>query len=279
MMTENKFSILIPSWNNLSYLKICIDSIRKNSTFSHQVIVHVNEGADGTTKWLEKNNIEFTHSEHNIGVCKALNAAFNFAKSNYILFLNDDMYCCPDWDLFLWNEIESIGKKIFFLSATMIEPAVSGNPCVIAPYDFGRNAETFREKELLAAIPELNFHDWSGSTWPPNVVHREMWQAVGGLSEEFSPGMYSDPDFSMKLWQHGVRYFKGVGKSLVYHFMSKSTGKVKKNNGRKQFLQKWGVSASYFTKEILKSGQPFKGALPDRIIRPTLKDKVKKLFT
>jgi glycosyltransferase involved in cell wall biosynthesis len=37
-----KFSILIPSWNNLAYLKICVESIRKNSMFAHQIIVHVN---------------------------------------------------------------------------------------------------------------------------------------------------------------------------------------------------------------------------------------------
>jgi len=278
-MKENKFSILIPSWNNLPYLKICINSIRKNSHFNHQVIVHVNEGADGTASWLKKNEIEFTHSEKNIGICTALNSAFELSNTDYIMFMNDDMYCCPDWDLFLWNDIQSIGHNKFFLSSTMIEPAVSGNTCVLAPYDFGINADAFLEKELLDSLQKLNFHDWSGSTWPPNVVHRELWKAVGGLSEEFSPGMYSDPDFSMKLWQQGVRYFKGAGKSLVYHFQSKSTGKVKKNNGRKQFLQKWGVSASYFTKEILKSGQPFKGELPDKIIRPTLKDKVKKLFS
>ena len=278
-MTETKFSILIPSWNNLSYLKICVDSIRKNSTFSHQVIVHVNEGNDGTIDWLKKNSIEFTHSETNIGICKALNKAFLLAKTDYIMFMNDDMYCCPEWDLHLWNEIKSIGHKNFFLSATMIEPEHSGNRCAIAPHDFGRSAETFCEKDLLSFIKTVNRFDWSGSTWPPNIVHRKMWEAVGGLSEEFSPGMYSDPDFSMKLWQKGVRYFKGVGKSLVYHFMSKSTGKVKKNNGRKQFLQKWGVSASYFTKEILKSGLPFTGPLPDKIIRPNLKDRLKKLFS
>jgi len=277
-MTSEKYSILIPSWNNLPYLEICIDSIRKNSRFSHQLIVHVNEGTDGTIDWLKKNNIEFTHSETNIGICKALNTAFKRARTDYILFLNDDMYCCPDWDLFLWNEIENAGHKKFFLSATMIEPTLSGNRCAIAPHDFGRSAETFREKELLEAIQMQSSFDWSGSTWPPNIVHRDLWEAVGGLSEEFSPGMYSDPDFSMKLWQNGVRYYKGVGKSLVYHFMSKSTGKVKKNNGRKQFLKKWGVSASYFTKEILQSGRPFTGELPDRIIRPTLKDRVKKLF-
>jgi hypothetical protein len=149
---------------------------------------------------------------------------------------------------------------------------------VIAPHDFGRRAETFREKDLLDTLPVLHFNDWCGSTWPPNVVHRRMWEAVGGLSEEFSPGMYSDPDFAMKLWKQGVRYFKGVGKSLVYHFQSKSTGKVKKNNGRKQFLQKWGVSASYFTKEILKSGQPFTGPLPERDIRLTFKDRLKKII-
>ena len=40
------FSILIPSYNNLEYLKICIDSLNKNSKYAHQIIVHINEGSD-----------------------------------------------------------------------------------------------------------------------------------------------------------------------------------------------------------------------------------------
>jgi glycosyltransferase involved in cell wall biosynthesis len=275
---EAKFSILIPTWNNFPYLKICIESIRKNSRFQHQLIVYVNEGIDETTAWLKKENIEFIHNPENAGICIALNQAFTRAKNDYIVYLNDDMYCCPDWDLHLWNEIESIGHTRFFLSSTMIEPVVTPNTCVLAPYDFGRTAETFREKDFLNALPGFYFHDWSGSTWPPNIVHRSLWEAVGGLSEEFSPGMYSDPDFSMKLWQNNVRYFKGIGKSMVYHFMSKSTGKVKRNDGRKQFLQKWGVSASWFTKKILYSGEIFRGELSDKTIRPTWKDRLKKLF-
>ena len=54
------FSILIPTFNNLEYLKICINSLKKNSNFSHQIIVHVNEGTDGTGEYLKKNNIEYT---------------------------------------------------------------------------------------------------------------------------------------------------------------------------------------------------------------------------
>ena len=277
-MMENKFSILIPTWNNIAYLRICIDSIRKNSSFSHQVIVFVNEGIDGTIEWLKNEKIEFIHSPENAGVCIALNQSSRLAKTDYIVFMNDDMYCCPQWDLHLWNEIEKIGHHRFYLSATMIEPVSSGNRCVLAPHDFGRDAATFREAELLKTLPGINCGDWLGSTWPPNVVHRSLWETVGGLSEEFSPGMYSDPDFSMKLWQQGVRYFKGVSKSMVYHFMSKSTGKVKRNDGRKQFLKKWGVSSSYFTKKILRQGERFDGPLPDQIIRPNLKDKIKRMF-
>ena len=45
-MNGEIFSILIPTWNNLPFLKICVDSIRKNSTYRHQIIVHVNDGSD-----------------------------------------------------------------------------------------------------------------------------------------------------------------------------------------------------------------------------------------
>ena len=48
------FSILIPTFNNLNYLKICIESLTKNSNFNHEIIVHVNEGTDGTIEYLNK---------------------------------------------------------------------------------------------------------------------------------------------------------------------------------------------------------------------------------
>lgn len=109
-------------------------------------------------------------------------------------------------------------------------------------------------------------------------MHRSLWIAIDGYGEEFSPGLYSDPDVSMKLWMQGVRIFKGVGESRVYHFMSKSTGRVKMNDGKRTFLKKWGVSSSWFVKQVLRQGQPWTGPLPDMPIRPTLKDRWKRLF-
>ena len=40
------FSIIIPTLNNLDYLKLCIKSLKKNSSFNHEIIVHVNVGED-----------------------------------------------------------------------------------------------------------------------------------------------------------------------------------------------------------------------------------------
>jgi len=99
---------------------------------------------------------------------------------------------------------------------------------------------------------------------------------VGGYSTEFSPGMYSDPDFSKKLWDAGVRDFKGIAASKAYHFMSKTVGRVKRNDGRTQFLKKWGMTSATFVKYYLKRGDDYTGPLPEPEMSSAFK---KKLFT
>lgn len=248
------FSIVIPSWNNLALLKLCVQSIRANSAFAHQIIIHVNEGSDGTLEWVRSQGIAHTHSPLNTGICLTVNQAAALAQHDLILYLNDDMYCCPQWDSKLLDKVQQIGHDAFVLSGTMIEPVESGNACV-AVRDFGREVETFREQEILKNYQTLAKADWYGATWPPTLVHRRWWNAVGGYSIEFSPGMSSDNDFSMKMWAAGCRIFLGVGDSLVYHFMCKSTGRIIKNNGRKQFMRKWGVTSSLFDRYYLRRGQ------------------------
>ncbi len=256
------FSILIPTWNNLAYLQLCIGSIRKNSHFTHQVIVHINEGKDGTPEWVKaQTDIDYTYSEANIGVCYALNIARGLAVTDYIVYMNDDMYACPGWDLALWNEIEKIGHKNFFLSSTAIEPVQSHN--AVIKKDYGTDITRFNEKNLLEEFSSLPFHDWQGATWPPNIVHRDVWDLAGGYSTEFSPGMYSDPDFSMKLWQMGIRLFKGLEQSRVYHFGSVSVKRVKKNKGYYTFVGKWGITQNIFSSRFLRRGASFDGPLKE----------------
>jgi glycosyltransferase involved in cell wall biosynthesis len=261
-LTEPKFSILIPSWNNLDYLRLCVESIRKNSVYQHQIIVHVNEGVDGSMEWVTaQDDIDYSYSKKNIGICYALNNCRQLVVTDYVMYMNDDMYVLPGWDKALIEEIKSIGHKYFFISATCIEPN-SNNNCMISK-DYGTDIKTFKEEQLLNEFSQLSMHDWQGSTWPPNIVHRDVWDLVGGYSVEFSPGMYSDPDFSMKLWNIGVRYFKGVSNSRVYHFGSKSVSRIKKNPGYYRFISKWGITTSTLTTHYIKAGMKFQGVLPE----------------
>ena len=254
-MEKSLFSILIPSWNNLPFLKLCVESIRKNSTFRHQIIVHVNDGSDGTLEWVKNNGLDYTYSENNVGVCIAMNMMRTKVLTDYIVFLNDDMYVLPDWDKVLYDEILSLPDNRFFLSATSIQRHAGSGSFIQA--DYGNHPSNFRETELLHYFRSHQIRDWMGATMPPNIVHRDVWDLVGGYSVEYTPGMYSDPDFTAKLWFCGIRYMKGLSASRVYHFETKSTGRIKKNQGQMQFLLKWGITSSSFRRFVTWRGLPF----------------------
>lgn len=256
-MADSLFSILIPSWNNLPFLKLCIESIRKNSRYKHQIIVHINEGSDGTLEWVRQQNIDYTFTPQNAGVCIAMNMMRTKVKTEYIYFVNDDMYLLPDWDVALYDEIKKLGDdNKFYISSSTIQP--KHEPVGVGSLaDYGDTVENFRENDLLNDYKNYYINDWKGSTWPPCLVHRDIWDTVGGYSIELTPGMGSDPDFTAKLYFIGVRYFKGLGNSLAYHFEQKSTKVVKKNHYLSQFLFKWGIPNSTLRKYITKVGEPW----------------------
>ena len=248
------FSILIPTFNNLEYLKLCIDSIKKNSKFTHQIIIHINEGTDGTLEYVTNNGYEFTYSKNNIGMPKALNSSSKLATNEYILISHDDFYYCPGWDLEFVNEINKIKHNKFYLSGTMV-----GAGQVF--FDAGETYKNFNEKKLLENLDKIKTDDFQGTTKCPGLIHKEIWNKLGGWSEEFSPTGGDDSDFAMKLWKSNIRIFKGLGKCLAYHFGSITTRKKDKSlftylgsRGNKIFLKKWGININFFENFYLNAG-------------------------
>ena len=249
------FSIIIPTWNNLPFLQLAVETIRRHSAHAHEILVHVNDGSDGTLAWVRDQGLKHTASAGNVGICYAVNQVAHLATQPYLLYLNDDMAVLPGWDVRLVQVAKQLQGRRFMLSSTMIEPGGANNRCTVAA-DFGRDPAGFREAEVIAALPGLNRSHWLGSTWPPTLIPTWMWTEVGGYSIEFSPGMSSDNDLSMKLWHAGCRTFIGLGDSFVYHFACVSTGRIVKNDGRLQFLHKWGISQRDFDRICLHRGDP-----------------------
>ena len=268
-----EFSIIIPTLNNLEYLKFCIESIKKNSNFNHEILPHVNIGNDGTLKYLQKENIDYTFTDYNAGICKGMNLAADKSTKEYLLYAHDDFYFCPDWDLILKNEINLIGHNDFYLSGIMMN---NGQ----IKFDCGDSVQNFDEKKFLENYKKNNLFDFQGSTWAPHLIHKKIWNKVGGFSEEFFPGTGSDPDLNLKLWNIGVRTFKGLKNCMVYHFGSIVTRKYKDkktttesgSKGDKIFLKKWGFKIKFFTKYYLRGCYSKNGKIHCREFDGPLKD-------
>ena len=243
-------SIIIPSWNNLKYLSKCIESIKNNSLYEHEIIIHLNESADGSEEYLNKINIKFTKSNANIGICSSVNKAYKIATQNYILYSNDDMYFSKNWDKYLKKEILNFKDNLFYLTAKSVSKK---NDIVIL--DCGKNIEDFDQKKFDDYCVNDNSPNLKASHLCPFIVHKEIWSQIGGFSEEFNPGDGSDPDFCMKLWNINVRVFKCLSSFKIYHFGSITTRKenFKMNNGTKSFILKWGFSPKFFRKYYLRS--------------------------
>ena len=235
------FSIIIPSFKNFDYLEVCINSLKKNSLFNHEIIIHLNGNDSKSENYLKQHNMLYTKSETNIGLCSGVNTGAKKSTLNYILYAHDDMYFLPKWDLYLNEEVEKLNHNNFYLSLTQISHsgAVKGSLQHIQ-FNCGETLDNFNEKKLLDNYDSFEFRDLQGSHWAPHLI--------------------------MKLWQEGVRIFKGVSKSRVYHFGSLTARKnkdVARNNGKKTFLLKWKVSVEFFTKHYLRRGGYFDGPLKE----------------
>ena len=176
------------------------------------------------------------------------------------------MYFCPEWDIHLINEINKIGHDKFYLSAVLIGYLEH------IRFNCGDTINEFNEDKLLKNYKKKNFYDYQGSHYAPHLVSKKIWDKVGGFSEEFYPGVASDPDFNMKLWKEGVRIFKGINNFKVYHFVSTVIKRINvptknepniKSKAHKIFLLKWGVSIKFFKKFYLNTNSEYLGPLKD----------------
>ena len=257
-----KLSIVIPTYNNLEYLKFTIDSIVKNSKYEHEIVLHINEGIDGTLDYANQKNISFSYSNKNIGLCKSVNLATKKITTNLILYSHDDMFFCYHWDEYLKKEVIKYKDNMFYLTGTN----VSINEGLLN-YDCGSSPDDFNENKFNQFCNKDDSQDLQGSHWAPHLIHKDLWLKVGGFSEEFNPGDGSDPDFCMKLWENNVRIFKTISKFKVYHFSSITTRKsnIKLNNGTKTFLLKYGFNPRFFRKYYLRGDNKkvFDGKLND----------------
>lgn len=257
-------SICVAAWNSLEYLKILHKSIIRNTKLKHELLVHDNGSSDGVLEWLKKKNIEFTHSDDNLGFC-GVNNVIKKAKYDYVFTVNCDMYLAPGWDIALFKQIQAFKKQNvdrFTISLCMIEPFGSNPEYTIA--NLGHDHDTFREEEFLSFflanqqnIAKQNTIQWSH----PILIPKFMMEEVDCWDEDYFPGWTSDYQMPVDLYKKGCRNFIMLGDARNYHFISKTFKKLPQNiqnmHGRDIFLRKNGIDTETFRQKF-SVAQPFR---------------------
>ena len=253
----------ISTYNNLEYLKIAVDSVRKNSYYKDApFIIHAENCNDGTDEWLEQNAINYNleyyidKNELPIGIGGGMNFCADKVKTEYIMFLHSDFYVTKDWDLDLLKVHEKYPNEKLWINSHRVEPQMFPNSqsrwgTVVVDKDlFGAYHHDFKPHTFdrwVELFKQENDFEIPKGEGVSGLIKKEHWDEIGGNDPLFAPASYDDMDLFLRMLQNGFRFIL-PSSSVVWHFGARGSHRLEENDGRsserqmkaeQRNIQKW----------------------------------------
>ena len=270
-MIDQRITFVIPSRNNLEFLKLSYKSI-KDLNGNHEVLILDDASTDGTFEWIESLNDDKLITYRNngperIGIVGMFDKGIQMARTPIIMAFHADMVASPNLDK---NIIKHL-KPLTVVSATRVEPPLHppgvekitlgwGNE--VDEYDYEMNAIN------LLQLENQNKDKTTEGIFAPWCMYREDFMSIGGHDELFAPQSKEDSDLFNRFLLNGYQLIQSWD-ALVYHFTSRGSrfnkhvgGSAGVNseewihtttkNGR-NFIRKWGhfVKHDVYMKPII----------------------------
>jgi GT2 family glycosyltransferase/glycosyltransferase involved in cell wall biosynthesis len=244
----SKASIIIVTYNNLEYTRLCLQSIYEKTIYPNfEVIVVDNASSDQTPEFLrsfeaEHEHIQVIYNTVNKGFASANNLGIARASGDVILLLNNDTLVTKVWLSRLVNYLRD--QTIGLVGS--VSNGVSNEAHVEMQFIDSAALEVFaakRAKELanqLTSIKMLAMYCMAG--------RREVFQQIGPLDEQFGIGMFEDDDYSLRARQVGYRIV--VAEDVFIHHFGRSGFKLLGDErylalfaeNRNKFEAKWNIT-------------------------------------
>lgn len=240
-------SIIILTYNQLEYTKLCIDSIRKfTPKGTYEIIIVDNNSTDDTTKWLKKQpDLKVIYNKTNKGFPAGCNQGIEISKGENILLLNNDIVVTPNW-------LNNMQKALYSSDKIGVVGPVSNNCSNYQRIETSYNSI----EEMLDFATTYNIsneNQWKLKTKLIGycfLIKREVLDKVGLLDERFSPGNFEDDDYCYRVICEGYQLLLCID-TFIHHFGSVSFNKdankfsqILKTNSEK-FKDKWGFDSLY----------------------------------
>ncbi len=93
------FSVVIPNWNGLRFLAVCLDALRGQTLADIEVILVDNASTDGSQDFVRKEypEVRLIELKENRGFTGACNLGMEAANGAYVALLNNDTEVERDW--------------------------------------------------------------------------------------------------------------------------------------------------------------------------------------
>lgn len=238
-----KCDIIIPIYNSLNWVKMCLKSLYENTNASNigQVILINDKSNRETTLYLRKIkdkffNIKLIENKRNLGFVKSCNYGISISKSDYVLLLNSDCLLSKNAVGKMLKAIRK-DKKIGLLC-----PISSKAANLSFPLPSGHNYQS------LNTLFENNFKGkiFDACTVVGNclMISRKCINEVGMFDEIFEKGYTEETDYQFKAMKKGFKA-KVLIDTYVFHECRVSFGESDeqlkiRDNHLKIFFDRWG---------------------------------------
>jgi len=269
MVPSNPVTHCISTYNNLPYLKLAVESVRKNSYFKDaSFIIHAENCTDGTNEWLVENAKAYNithyidiHTDLPKGIGGGMNFCAERVETEYINFLHSDFYVTKDWDIELLKIHQAYPEEKLWVNSYRIEPDMFGSPqrpgtTIVSKDIFGCYHDSFLAQAFenwIEEFKEINeYFEIPKGEGVSGLVKKSVWNEVGGNDPRFAPTSWDDMDLFLRMLQHGVRFVLPLS-SIVWHFGARGSHRLEENGGQSsqrqkkaeeknttKWLEKWG---------------------------------------
>ena len=239
-------SIIVLSWNQLEYTRLCVASILRHTPQPFELIFVDNASSDGTVDFLRTvPNSKLVINSANLGFAGGNNQGLAIAEGDFVVLLNNDAIVTPGWLDALLRPLERdprlgfAGPRSNYVAGPQVLPDV--------PYAGLEDLEAFAVQRAAECAGQGSLTGFIVGFCI--ALRRSVVERIGGLDQRFGNGNYEDNDYCLRAlragwcgWiaddafvhHYGHRTFIGAG--LDWMASMRRNGKL--------FSEKWGLQQS-----------------------------------
>lgn len=258
-MNKSDVTFVIPSKNNLEYLKMAFDSLIKFNPESKFVLLD-DCSQDGTEEYLKSIqekylNVKIYSNKESepLGIAYMYNYGASLAETDIIMFFHADMIASEK----MVDNLLKYMKEKTVVSATRIEPPLHNRGLEKIIIDCGIWPDKFDQKKFdrsVRVLEQTYKDETTGGIFAPWMIFKKDFENIGGHDYRSLKSIHEDSDIFQRFMLAGYKIIQSRD-AFVYHMTCRGLrfGGIDKN-GRiiesveyknlkdicmRNFLRKW----------------------------------------